>query len=71
MNLLTVTETILETLQDVRSELAALRAERDLLRSIAEGVLTCLKYPRGSEAQVRCLEEVGQDASYALKAGTK
>lgn len=32
------------------------------LLAIAEGVLTTLNYPRGSEAQVRCLEEVGQDA---------
>ncbi len=27
-------------------------------------IATCLAYPRGSEAQVRCLEEVGQDASH-------
>lgn len=31
------------------------------LLAVAEGILTTLSYPRGSEAQVRCLEEVGQD----------
>jgi hypothetical protein len=35
--------------------------------SFAEGVLTCLKYPRGSEAQIRCLEEVGQEAEQIIK----
>ncbi len=30
-------------------------------------IATCLAYPRGSEAQVRCLEEVGQDASHYEK----
>ena len=33
---------------------------------VAEGVMACLQYPRGSEAQVRCLEEVAQDAKRAL-----
>lgn len=36
------------------------------LRGLAESVLICLTYPRGSEAQVRCLEEVGQDARRLL-----
>jgi len=40
--------------------------ERDALKDIVENVITCLEYPRGSEAQVRCLEEVGQDARAAL-----
>jgi hypothetical protein len=35
---------------------------------VCEGVLVCLKCPRGSEAQVRCLEEVGQDAERAIAA---
>lgn len=39
-----------------------------LLLAVAEGVLTSLEYPRGSEAQVRCLEEVGQDARHAIDA---
>lgn len=34
----------------------------------ASGIMTCLSYPRGSEAQIRCLEEVGQDAEAYLKA---
>jgi hypothetical protein len=38
--------------------------------SMAEGVLTCLKYPRGSEAQIRCLEEIGQDARQVIKSDT-
>lgn len=45
---------------------ATLLRERDQLAAIARGVLTALEYPRGSEAQVRCLEEVGQDAQSAL-----
>lgn len=36
------------------------------LHDIAKGVLVALSYPRGSEAQIRCLEEVGQDANFAL-----
>lgn len=36
------------------------------LAGVARGVLTALSYPRGSEAQVRCLEEVGQDAKRAI-----
>lgn len=36
------------------------------LEWVAEGVLVALRYPRGSEAQVRCLEEVGDDATHAL-----
>lgn len=31
------------------------------LLAIAEFVLIALKYPRGSEAQVRAFEEIGQD----------
>jgi hypothetical protein len=49
------------------AELAALTAEVERLQRIERGVLICLEYPRGSEAQVRCLEELGQDAA-ALKA---
>lgn len=41
----------------------SLREQNEGLGAIASGVLTCLKYPRGSEAQVRCLEEVGQMVS--------
>lgn len=33
---------------------------------IVIGVLTALSYPRGSEAQVRCLEEIGGDARTLL-----
>ena len=33
---------------------------------VTKGVMTALSYPRGSEAQVRCLEELGQDARAAL-----
>ena len=44
-------------------------AAPDLL-SIAEGVRVALSYPRGSEAQVRCLEEVGQEARAAIKKAT-
>ncbi len=47
---------------------ARLIAQAPALLAIAEGVLMALRYPRGSEAQVRCLEEVGQDAELAIKA---
>lgn len=40
-------------------------AAPDLL-SVAVGVIAALAYPRGSEAQVRCLEEVGQQAEAAI-----
>ena len=36
-------------------------AAPDLL-SIAESLQVAISYPRGSEAQVRCLEEIAQDA---------
>jgi hypothetical protein len=36
--------------------------EQPTALSIAEGVVAALSYPRGSEAQIRCLEETGQDA---------
>lgn len=43
-----------------------LTRERDLAQidrdRLSKGVLTTLRYPRGSEAQIRCLEEVGEDA---------
>jgi hypothetical protein len=42
-------------------------ATHDELKAIAEGVLTCLSYPRGSEAQIRCLEEVGIDARVLIE----
>lgn len=42
-----------------KGEIERTKLDRDRLKN---GVLTCLKYPRGSEAQIRCLEEVGQDA---------
>lgn len=29
---------------------------------LLEGIRACLKYPRGSEAQIRCLRELGEDA---------
>jgi hypothetical protein len=45
---------------------ARLVSESPMLAVIAEGVLTALKYPRGSEAQIRCLEEVAQDAQRSL-----
>jgi len=47
-------------------ELIRLRRDRNELLAVAENVLIALRYPRGSEAQVRCLEEVGQDAEVAL-----
>lgn len=37
----------------------------------AEGIKTCLSYPRGSEAQVRCLEEIGEDVAFYLGTVTK
>lgn len=43
----------------------------DELLAIAEGVMIALAYPRGSEAQVRCLEEVGDDARAAIAKATK
>lgn len=49
--------------EDLTDRLAQAERERDALKS---GILTCLKCPRGSEAQIRCLEEIGQDAA-ALK----
>lgn len=36
------------------------------LLGVARGVLVALQYPRGSEAQVRCLEEIGQDAAIVI-----
>lgn len=36
------------------------------LQGIVEDIQVALRYPRGSEAQVRCLEEIGEDAKYAL-----
>lgn len=40
--------------------------DRDLAQldrdRLSKGVLTTLRYPRGSEAQIRCLEEVSEDA---------
>lgn len=47
-----------------------LSASKNLL-SVAEGVLVALSYPRGSEAQVRCLEEVAQDAKSAIALARK
>lgn len=40
------------------SELDHAQLDRDRLR---KGVLTCLKYPRGSEAQIRCLASAHQE----------
>jgi len=40
---------------------------RNHIETLCHGITTCLAYPRGSEAQVRCLEEVGQDAAYIAK----
>jgi hypothetical protein len=52
-----------------------LERERDAAREEAAmwrmHIKTCLQYPRGSEAQVRCLEEVGGDAAYYDKQLTK
>lgn len=52
-------------------EITQLRTELLRLRSEARGwrtsILTTLSYPRGSEAQIRCLEEVGQDVRYYNK----
>ena len=45
---------------------ARLMAAAPELLSVALGVLVALQYPRGSEAQVRCLEEVGQHAILAI-----
>ncbi len=39
----------------------------DALVDVANGVLTALQYPRGSEAQVRCLEEIRQDAEHVIR----
>lgn len=49
---------------------ARLIAQSPDLLDLAENLLTVLKYPRGSEAQIRCLEEVAQDA-YAIIAKVK
>jgi hypothetical protein len=50
---------------------AKLERERDEVREhvtrLCQCIATTLAYPRGSEAQVRCLEEIGQDAAYILK----
>lgn len=45
---------------------ARLIAESPSLHAIAESVLTALRYPRGSEAQVRAFDEIGQDAQAVL-----
>jgi hypothetical protein len=37
------------------------RRLREALQTACDGVETCLKYPRGSEAQVQCFEEHGFD----------
>jgi len=60
----------------VRSDFAR-ELERELTEAQEEAemwrthIKTCLSYPRGSEAQVRCLEEVGQDAAYLDKQHAK
>jgi hypothetical protein len=37
----------------------------------AEDALTALSYPRGSEAQIRCLEEIGQDVRSMQEGGLR
>lgn len=60
---------------DAEAAIDRLMSERDAAREEATmwrmHIKTCLQYPRGSEAQVRCLEEVGQDAAYYDKQLTK
>lgn len=43
-----------------------LRAAAPDLFALTENLLTILAYPHGSEAQIRCLEEVAQDARAIL-----
>lgn len=54
--------------RDLERELNAAIEQRDKYLEEAamwrKHIKTCLQYPRGSEAQVRCLEEVGGDAAY-------
>ncbi len=72
----------LETQKQLHSDAAVARSDmRDLVQTLTEQrdkaqeeaamwrmhIKTCLGYPRGSEAQVRCLEEVGGDAAYMDK----
>lgn len=54
----------LKQLQDKERECHELRGQ---LRGFCKNIATALAYPRGSEAQVRCLEEIGGDATYILK----
>ncbi len=51
-----------------RAQQRELRATQSL-EEFAVGIKVALDYSRGSEAQVRCLEEIGQDALTYLKAG--
>ncbi len=52
----------------ISEHLATTESKQDLnALSIARGVEICLRCPRGSEAQIRCLEEVGQDAEWIIK----
>lgn len=57
-----------DRIDDAERQRDAAREEATMWRS---HINTCLQYPRGSEAQVRCLEEVGQDAAYYDKQLTK
>lgn len=45
---------------------ARLIAAAPNMLAVCHAVLAALSYPRGSEAQIRCLEEVGQDARAAI-----
>ncbi len=58
-------------LRDALREIATLRAVHVELLSVCEGVRLALRYPRGSEAQVRCLEEIGQEAALAIAKARK
>lgn len=53
--------------KDVRAANARLISASPEMFSVCRGVLSALGYPRGSEAQVRCLEEIGGDARAAVQ----
>ena len=51
--------------QDYLKQKAELAQLRKLCDSISNGLDAAFKYPRGSEAQMRCIEEVAQDFNYS------
>lgn len=56
-----------DRVRNIATQIVNLKRKNQRLIGIAEGVLACLKYPRGSEAQIRCLEEVAQEAQSAIE----